>query len=171
MSRVRKDEILERLVFSDAVVEAYARPERDLSEPACDHWSGPVLLERLAYLRKLAHFDQGMANDPLREFPGYSLSLLTLMRSGDAQVDEDHGTIMLVLDGRATLVSGGTLERARRVAPGELKGTSIAGGENRELRRGDAAHVAAGLPHQLLIRDDGRLGVLMIRVHEKREDN
>lgn len=171
MSGPRKDEILERLVFSDALAEAYSRPERDPSAPSCDHWSGPVLLERLAYLRKLAHFSQGTASDTLRELPGYRVSLMVLTRSGDAAMDEAHGITVLVLDGRATLVSGGTLERARQVGPCEFAGSGIAGGESREVRRGDVVHLAPGAPHQFLISGEGRLGVLVTRVHQRRENS
>jgi mannose-6-phosphate isomerase-like protein (cupin superfamily) len=165
---MRKDEILDRLIFSDELIEAYARPERDRTEPASHHWSGPVLLERVAYLRKLAHFGEGSAKDTIREFPDYSISLMVLTRSGDAVVDEEHGLTFLVLDGRATLVSGGAVERARRVAASELRGAAITGAEIREVRRGDVVHLAAGTPHQILISGDGRLAVLVTRVQQAR---
>jgi mannose-6-phosphate isomerase-like protein (cupin superfamily) len=168
MAYMRKDEILERLVFSDELIEAYARPERDSTEPASDHWPGPVLLERVAYLRKLAHFGEGSASETIREFPGYNISLMALLRSGEAVVDEEHGLTFLVLDGRAALVSGGAVERARRVTTSELRGAAITGGEIREVRRGDIVHLAAGTPHQILISGDGRLAVLVTRVQQER---
>jgi len=39
MIRMQKDEILERLLFSDGVAEAYARPEKESTEKGCDHWN------------------------------------------------------------------------------------------------------------------------------------
>lgn len=170
MSRLRKDEILERLVFSDGLIEAYAKPERARPEPGGDHWTGPVLLERIAYLRKLAHFSQGFAVDTVREFAGYSILLMVQVRSGDAVAGEKHGHTFIVLDGRATLVTGGTIVGARTVAEGEVRGSAISGGENRELRRGDVAHVAAGIPHQFLLSGDKSFSCLVLRVNEDTED-
>jgi len=164
-----KEEMLERLVFSDGLIEAYSRPERERSESACDHWSGPVLLERIAYLRKLAHFGEGAACDTVREFPGYSMLLTVLVRSGDAVMDEEHGLTFIVLDGRAAMVTGGALEGSRKAAAGEVRGTAILGGSTREVRRGDVVHVAAGVPHQFLLSGDKGFGCLAMRVHEIRE--
>ncbi len=151
MNGMQKDDILGQLVFSDELVEAYARPERERTEPAGDHWTRPVLLERAAYLRKLARFSEGAASDTIRDFPGYSILLTTLLRSGDAVADAKHGYAFLVLDGSATVVTGGQVERARTIADGEVRGSAISGGASRELQRGDVAHIAAGIPHQFLV--------------------
>lgn len=165
MNRPRKDEILERLVLSDGVVEAVARQEQERSEPAGDHWSGPVLQERAAYLRKLAHFSQGEARDMIREFAGYSMFLMVLLRSGDAMAAEKHGHIFLILDGGASLVTGGTIQRAETVAEGETRGTAISEGLKREVRRGDVVHVEAGIPHQFLLSGEKSLSCLVIRMN------
>ena len=166
MSKMQKDEILERLVFSDGLVEAYARPERERSGVVGDHWTGPVLLERIAYLRKLARFSEGSARETIREFPGYSLVLMALLRSGDAVADGKHGYTFLVLDGRATLVTGGTVDRARMVAEGEFRGSGISGGDSQEVQRGDVVHVKAGVPHQFLLAGDKSFSSLVIRIDE-----
>ena len=163
---MRKDEILERLVFSDGVAEAYAKAENAPSEPAGDHWPRPVLLERAAYLRKLARFSEGSAVETIREFPGYSMGLMVLLRSGDAVVREDTAEILTVLDGHATLVTGGVLERARQVGPGEVRGSAIDGGTSRDLRTGDVVHLPAGTPHQLLITGEKPISCLIVRTRE-----
>jgi hypothetical protein len=163
---MQKDEILERLVFSDGVAEAYARPEKDSTEQGCDHWSRPVLLERVAYLRRLARFSEGSASDTIREFPGYSMMLSVLLRSGDAVLLEDVSVILIVLDGHSTLLTGGTLERSKQVSQGEFRGAAISGGSSRELRAGDLVHVAAGTPHQLLLGGDKTISCLVARVKE-----
>lgn len=170
MHRFQKDEILERLVFSDGVVEAYEKAETTRTEPAGDHWSRPVLLERVDYLRKLARFSEGSTSETIRDFPGYSIMLMVLQRSGDAVVEESHSQILTVLDGRATLVTGGILERPNQVAPGEVRGIAISFGSNRELRAGDVVHVPAGTLHQLLLAGEQTLSCLVVRVGENRQD-
>ena len=169
MSRLRKDEILERLVFSDGFVDAYARPERERSEAAGDHWTGPVLLERVAYLRKLARFSEGAASEEIRKLPGYSILLMVLLRSDEAVAHKKHGHTLIVLDGRATLVTGGSVERARTVAAGEVRGAGITGGVNRVLQRADVVHIGAGIPHQFLLSGDKSFSCMVIRVNEAME--
>lgn len=164
MTKMQKDEILDQLVLSEGIASGYSRPEAARTEQACDHWWGPVLLERAAYLRKLARFGEGSASETIREFLGYSIMLSVLLRSGEATMHEEFGHIITVLDGRATLVTGGNLEKARRVRPGEFTGLAISGGTNRELRTGDVVHVGAGIPHQLLIAGDKSISCLMVRI-------
>jgi mannose-6-phosphate isomerase-like protein (cupin superfamily) len=161
---MQKDEILERLVFSEGVVEAYAKAENTHEEPSGDHWSRPVLLERAAYLRKLARFGEGSASETIREFPGHSMMLMVLLRSGDAVVQEDCAHILTVLEGRATLVTGGTLERAKQAGAGEARGSAISGGSSREVRAGDVIQLEAGVPHQFLLTGENTLSCLVVRV-------
>lgn len=166
MSEMRKDEILDRLVFSEAALEAYARPENNRTEPAGDHWSRPILLERAAYLRKLARFGDGSETETIREFPGYKVILMVLLRSSDAVIHERCAHLLMVLDGQATLVTGGSLERAKRITPEETRGATICGGVSRQLRTGDLAHLPAGTPHQVLLAGEKTLSCLVVRVRE-----
>lgn len=65
-------------------------------------------------------------------------------------IAETHGRdadIMYVLDGSATLVTGGTLVNPTTEAPDELRGTAISGGEIRHVSKGDVLIVPAGVPH------------------------
>jgi len=163
---MRKDEILDRLVFSEGALEACARPDSNRTEPAGDHWSRPVLLERAAYLRKLARFGEGSESETIREFPGYCLMLMVLLRTGEAVVHEACAHILTVLDGHASLVTGGTLERPKRVGPDETRGSAINGGVSRELRAGDLVHLPAGIPHQLLLTGDKTLSCMVVRLKE-----
>lgn len=166
---MRKDEILDRLVFSEGAVEAYTRPENHRTEPAGDHWPRPVLLERSAYLRKLARFGEGSETETIREFPGYSMILMVLLRSSDAAIHEQFAHLLTVLDGHATLALGGTLEREKRISPQELRGTAIIGGVRRELRTGDVVNVPAGIPYQLLLAGEKTLSCLVVRVKQMDE--
>jgi mannose-6-phosphate isomerase-like protein (cupin superfamily) len=167
---MEKDEILERLVLSEGAADAYAKPEKAGKEQGrdhwADHWTRPVLLERAAYLRKLARFSEGSAVDTIRAFPGYTMMLSVLSRSGDAVMLEDVSEILLVLDGRATLVTGGTLDRSQRVGPGKISGAAINGGSSRELRAGDLVHLPARTPHQLLLGGDKTISCLVVQVKE-----
>lgn len=55
--------------------------------------------------------------------------------------------IVYVLDGSATLVTGGTLVDGKESAAGEIRGTNITGGESRRISKGDVIIVPNGVSH------------------------
>ena len=64
-----------------------------------------------------------------------------------AEIHTEDADIVYVLDGSATLVTGGTAVNTKETAPGELRGDSIQGGETRQLAKGDVIVIPAGMPH------------------------
>ena len=156
------DEILKR------IEPQLPEPPAMRQKPAglADHWSQAVLLERAAYLRKLARHGDGVASETLKEYAQHTAILLFRSRSGEAEVHEEFADLFFVLEGRATLVTGGVLTAAKTIAPGEMRGEAIDGGASQQLRPGDVAHVLAGLPHQMLVEGDKTLTCLVIKVRE-----
>jgi mannose-6-phosphate isomerase-like protein (cupin superfamily) len=124
------------------------------------------LLERAATLRKLAKHGDGAASETLREYPGHCAMLLFRSRDGAAEVHENFADVFYVLEGRATLVTGGTVAGATSIGPGEMRGSSIEGGVRQELRAGDVAHVPAGVPHQMLVAGEKTITCLVVKVQE-----
>ncbi|MGO9318565.1 MAG: hypothetical protein ACLPXT_15500 [Terracidiphilus sp.] len=131
-----------------------------------DHWTAAVLLERAAYLHKLARQGDGSAGETLKEYPRHCAMLSFRSRDGEAEVHENFADVFYVLEGRATLVTGGTVTGARLIKPGETRGSSIDGGARQELRAGDVAHVPAGLPHQMLVAGEQTVTCLVLKVEE-----
>ncbi|HEY1211077.1 MAG TPA: cupin domain-containing protein [Terracidiphilus sp.] len=131
-----------------------------------DHWTSAVLLERAAYLHKLARQGDGSASETLKEYPRHCTMLSFRSRDGEAEAHENFADVFYVLEGRATLVTGGTVVGARFTKPGETRGTSIEGGVRQELRAGDVAHVPAGLPHQMLVAGEQTVTCLVLKVEE-----
>ena len=68
-------------------------------------------------------------------------------KAGMVEVHEKDADIIYVLDGSATLVTGGEIVGGRVVAPGEIRGTEVKGGETRTIGKGDVIIVPAGTPH------------------------
>ena len=131
-----------------------------------DHWSPAILLERAAYLKKMAKYGDGSANEMLREYPQHRVMLLFRSRDGEAEVHQDFADLFCVLAGTATLVTGGTVARARTVEHGETRGDSIDGGKRQELKAGDFVHVPAGLPHQMLVAGEKSVTCLVMKIQE-----
>jgi glc operon protein GlcG len=68
-------------------------------------------------------------------------------KSGLAEVHDLDTDIIYVLDGTATVVTGGRSVDAKTIEPNEHRGTSIDGGETRLLKKGDVMIVPKGTPH------------------------
>jgi quercetin dioxygenase-like cupin family protein len=57
---------------------------------------------------------------------------------------------MHVVEGRATVVTGGTLVGPREVAAGELRAGAVEGGTQHQLAEGDVLAIPNGVPHQFV---------------------
>ena len=84
---------------------------------------------------------------PLIEVAGYKIHASRRAEPGKAEVHERDTDIIYVLDGTATIVTGGQVQAGERIAPEEIRGASIYGGEQRRLRKGDVLVVPSGVPH------------------------
>lgn len=66
---------------------------------------------------------------------------------GQAEIHLRDTDIIYILEGSATIVTGGTAVDPKPTAADELRGSGIDGGETRQLARGDVITVPAGTPH------------------------
>jgi len=165
MDRLSK-EILKELLPAEKDVLAPAAVERIGRQNLADHWSAAILLERAAYLGKLAKHGDGSASETLKEYPRHCAMLLFRGRDGGAEIHENFADLFFVLEGRATLVTGGTVAGAHSIAPGETRGSSVEGGARQPLRAGDVAHVPAGVPHQMLVQGEMTVTCLVMKIQE-----
>lgn len=132
-----------------------------------DHWTPAVLLERSAYLRKMASAGSGGAGETLKEYTRHTAMLSFRNRDGEAEVHARFADLFCVLAGAATLVTGGTVVKARTVGPGEIRGEGIEGGTRQELRAGDVAHIPAGVPHQMLVPHEKNFTAFVLKIEER----
>lgn len=66
---------------------------------------------------------------------------------GMAEIHTRDTDIIHVLGGSATFVTGGTAVDPKTVAPDEIRGREIMGGETRRLSQGDVIIIPNGVPH------------------------
>lgn len=164
MNSTDPENLLSRLLSAESKVTS--RAKQDAEPRSCEHWTAPILLERTAYLRKLARAGEGFATETVKAYPGHSATLTVRLRNGPAEQLDHFALVLTALEGRAALVTGGLLEKEKRTPPGERTGTTITGGSSTELRPGDVVHVAAGIPHQLLVPADKPFSYLSWKVRE-----
>src|SRR2546427_2561159 len=66
---------------------------------------------------------------------------------GMAEIHTQDTDIIYVLEGTTTFVTGGTALDPKNIAPYEIRGVSISGGETRRLQKRDVIIVPHGVPH------------------------
>jgi glc operon protein GlcG len=69
---------------------------------------------------------------------------------GEVEFHEHVVDVMHVVEGRATVVTGGEMVSPHEIAPGEIRAARVEGGEAHELRAGDVLAIPNGVPHQFL---------------------
>jgi mannose-6-phosphate isomerase-like protein (cupin superfamily) len=67
--------------------------------------------------------------------------------SGEVEVHDKTNHIFIIVEGEATFVTGGTLVGAKNTAPGQIRATSMNGGQTHQLKKGDVITIPAKTPH------------------------
>jgi glc operon protein GlcG len=68
-------------------------------------------------------------------------------KPGMAEIHTLDTDIIYVVDGSATIITGGTAVDTKAIAPNEIRGKAIQGGESRRLNKGDIIIIPNGVPH------------------------
>jgi glc operon protein GlcG len=79
--------------------------------------------------------------------PNLSILLAHRTEPGMVEIHDRETDTFYVLDGAATLVTGGTMVGGQITGPGQQRGTDISGGQTRQLAKGDVLVIPAGVPH------------------------
>ena len=77
----------------------------------------------------------------------YNVSLEYRAAVANAAVHETEAELFYVIDGSATLVTGGKLRNETRTNAANLSGSGIDGGQSRHVAKGDFIMVPEGQPH------------------------
>ena len=91
-----------------------------------------------------AAFAKGM---PLLETNNFKIHASRREAPGMAEIHTRDTDIVYVLEGAATLVTGGKAVGTKTIGPDEIRGSSIEGGEVREIVKGDVVVIPNGVPH------------------------
>jgi uncharacterized protein GlcG (DUF336 family)/mannose-6-phosphate isomerase-like protein (cupin superfamily) len=86
----------------------------------------------------------------LLDTKGYKLDAGRREAPGEVEYHERFVDVMHVVEGRATVITGGTLVDPREVAAGELRAGAVEGGTLHELTEGDVLAIPNGVPHQFV---------------------
>ena len=84
----------------------------------------------------------------LLDTSGYKLDAGRRVRPGEVEYHERVVDVMHVVEGRATVVTGGEMVEPRTVDAGEIRARALDGGTPHELAEGDVLAIPNGVPHQ-----------------------
>jgi glc operon protein GlcG len=125
---------------------ASAQQDEELAMTAAAAVShGPAPVTFFDSTQVQAAFDKGAVL--FNQGESYMVHASRRENSGMAEIHTKDADIVYVLDGTATLVTGGTAVDVKVTEPDELRGSSINGGEEHPLKKGDVIIVPAGVPH------------------------
>jgi mannose-6-phosphate isomerase-like protein (cupin superfamily) len=85
----------------------------------------------------------------------------------DAEVHVNAADFDVVQSGACTLILGGTLKDGHSTGAGEMKGSSIDGGQSFEVAAGDIINVPANTPHQMVIPAGGQITYFLMKIPVK----
>ena len=91
-----------------------------------------------------AAFAKGM---PLVENAQFKVHASRREAPGIVEIHARDTDIIHVLEGSATFVTGGAAIEPKTIAPDEIRGKEIQGGETRRIGKGDVIIVPNGVPH------------------------
>jgi len=91
-----------------------------------------------------AAFAKGM---PLLETNNFKIHASRREGPGLAEIHTRDTDIVYVLEGAATLITGGKALRPQTISPDEIRGEAIEGGEVRRIVKGDVVVIPNGVPH------------------------
>lgn len=133
---------------------------------APDHISRAELLAKIPALRQSAQ-KSGSAAIKLTDGSVRFTMLSFRSRSGGGEVHEHYADIFYILQGRATLLTGGSLVASAQSSKGEFHGTGLSDATRTELVPGDFVQIPAGMPHQLMLDSGQELAYYVIKVRER----
>jgi mannose-6-phosphate isomerase-like protein (cupin superfamily) len=91
--------------------------------------------------------DQPLVAQPILRLAPYNANLEYRAAVGPAAVHEKEAEMFYVVDGSATLVTGGKLTKESRTNAENLSGTGIEGGTPQQVAKGDFIIVPENTPH------------------------
>jgi mannose-6-phosphate isomerase-like protein (cupin superfamily) len=115
-------------------------------------------------LRAEADRSNGTATGPIAKYPGFYTMLVFRDKGGEVEIHNQFDEIMIVVGGKATVVTGGTPQNVRTLKPGELRGTSIEGGMPNPMEKGNMVHIPVNTPHQVFVPAGGSVTYIDVKI-------
>jgi len=94
---------------------------------------------------------KGSGNSTLTTYTNCVLQFNVKTKSGIAEMHAHSSDLIIVTDGEATIVTGGSIPNSTLESEGEARGETIVGGQEQKVAKGDVLYIAPNTPHQIMI--------------------
>jgi mannose-6-phosphate isomerase-like protein (cupin superfamily) len=156
-----------KVEFAVMALAACVLPVAAAQTLVVDHLTQSQLVEQAQKLSASAQGPSGTASAKLNEYPNHYTMIALRHKDGGAEIHENFADFFLVVQGSATLVTGGTVEGGKEQSPGEIRGGVVRNGTSMTLNPGDVVHIPATVPHQMLVPEGSTFIYYVIKVKEK----
>jgi len=139
--------VLLALALTPAVA-AGQQPSAQSAAPAMKTFSSSADVAALIAKAKSERKEgQPIVSEPILQLAPYNANLEYRASVGNAAVHEREAEVFYVIDGSATMVTGGKLVKETRTNATNLTGSAIEGGDSRKVAKGDFIIVPENTPH------------------------
>jgi len=156
-----------RVLITAIALTAGAMQMAPAQSVSVDHLTQSEILEKAQALDSKAKGAEGAAAIKLNDYQNHYTMISLRHKNGGAEVHENFADLFFVVQGKATLLSGGEVQDAKIASSGEIRGTAVKGGSSTPLKEGDFIHIPAGVSHQLLVADGDTFLYFVVKVKEK----
>jgi mannose-6-phosphate isomerase-like protein (cupin superfamily) len=94
----------------------------------------------------------------------YSVYVVRRTAPSLAEVHKEWTDIWYVIDGKGTIVTGGSLTEVTEPNPGEVRGRGVSGGTERQIGKGDVLRIPNGVPHWISKVDGKEIVCMVVKV-------
>ena len=129
------------------VVAAVAVAQQPAAQAAKTFASSSDVAALIAKAKSERKEGQPMLSQSIVRLAPYGANLEYRAAIGPAAIHENEAELMYVIDGSATIVTGGKLVNEKRTNPENLSGTAIEGGSSRAIAKGDFILVPENTAH------------------------
>lgn len=132
-----------------------------------DVYSNAEIHQRIQKLAAQSKSKGGaFAGETLDRYGNHLTMLAHRESNGSSELHEHDADVLVIVEGDATLVSGGKMVKSHTESPGELRGTGIDGGEKQQLSVGDVVHIKPNTPHQMLVAPGHTVTYFVVKVKQ-----
>lgn len=131
-----------------ALAVAATAPAHAQAPPDMKTYASSADVQALIANARKIHKAEPTIIQPILILTPYRASLEYRTATGPAAVHEKEAEVFYIIDGSATLTTGGTLVDEKRQNATNLGGSGITGGQARTVSKGDFIVVPENTPHQ-----------------------
>jgi len=102
------------------------------------------------------------------ELPELSIKLVKIVSpfEGEGEIHMNFHDIYIVVEGKATVLTGESLVGSKEIEPGEYRGEDITSAAEHSIKKGDVFVIPAGLAHKVIVKE-GKLVQWVIKCRTK----